>query len=122
MTEEKKSVSEQLMDELEPILNMVDEGGPVHPTEYDESDDIEAAKKITDAVKAVDKIMIGIEGDDLEDASVIVDEYRHLEKDMDYSGAFESDVIESGSIKEKVLKGPDNEWRQDTIWENKEEE
>jgi len=120
--ENKKSVSETMQDELEPIFNMIDEGGPVHPTEFDESDDIEAAKKVTEAVKAVDKIMVGIEGyplDDLEDASVIADEYRHLEKDMDYSGAFESDVIESGSIKEKVLKGP--EWRKGTVWENKEE-
>ena len=65
--ENKKSTSEQLMDELEPINNMVDEGGAIHPTEYDESDD-------------------------LEDAKVVTDEYRKLEKDMDYSGAFESDV------------------------------
>ena len=104
MTEEKKSVSETMQDELEPIFNMIDEGSPVHPTEFDESDDIEAAKKVTDAVTAVDKIMVGLEGyplDDLEDASVIADEYRHLEKDMDYSGAFESD-IKKGSVKEKV--------------------
>ena len=140
MKKNKKSVSETMQDELEPILHpkqikqemqaWEDEGGAVHadmpayihPTEYDESDDLEAAKKVTEAVKAVDKIMVGIEGyplDDLEDASVIADEYRHLEKDMDYSGAFESDVIEPGSIKEKVLKGPD--WRKNTVWENKEE-
>ena len=112
MTEEKKSVSETMQDELEPILNMVDEGGPVHPTEFDESDDIEAAKKITDAVKSIDKIMIGLEGIPLEDLP--------QEKDMDYSGAFESD-IEEGSMKEKVLKGPDPDWRKGTIWENKEE-
>ena len=121
--ENKKSVSETMQDELEPIFNMIDEGGPVHPTEFDESDDIEAAKKVTDAVKAVDKIMVGLEGyplDDLEDAAVIADEYRHLEKDMDYSGAFESD-IEEGSVKEKVLKGPDKDWRKGTVWENNEE-
>ena len=41
-----KSYSQQMQDELEPILNMVDEGGPVHPTEYDESDDLEAAKRM----------------------------------------------------------------------------
>ena len=123
MKEEKKSVSETMQDELEPIFNMIDEGSPVHPTEFDESDDIEAAKKVTDAVKAVDKIMVGLEGyplDDLEDASVIADEYRHLEKDMDYSGAFESDIKE-GSVKEKVLKGPDKDWRKGTVWENNEE-
>ena len=59
-----------MQDELEPIINdMIDEGGPVwHPTEHDESDD-------------------------LEDAKVIEDEYRKLKDiDMDYSGAFESDV------------------------------
>ena len=76
MSEEKiKSTSELLMDELEPIINMVDEGGPVYSnedvpegwipnTEYDESDDIEASKKLE-------------------------------EKDMDYSGAFESDIVEA---------------------------
>ena len=112
MTEEKKSVSEELMDDLEPINNMVDEGGPIHPTEFDESDDIEAAKKITKAVKAVDEIMIGLEGIPLEDLP--------QEKTMDYSGAFESD-IEEGSMKEKVLNGPDKDWRKGTIWENKEE-
>ena len=79
--------------------------------------------KIDLSKKAVDKIMVGLEGyplDDLEDASVIADEYRHLEKDMDYSGAFESDIKE-GSVKEKVLKGPDKDWRKGTIWETKEE-
>jgi len=34
------------MDDLEPILNMVDEG---HSTEYDESDDLEDAKKVVAA-------------------------------------------------------------------------
>ena len=61
MNENKKTVSEELMDDLEPINNMVDEGGYIHPTEYDESDDLEDAKKI----------------------------------DMDYSGAFESDIVEA---------------------------
>ena len=39
MDNKKKSYSENLQDELEPIW---------HPTEYDESDDIEDAKKIVD--------------------------------------------------------------------------
>ena len=44
---DRRSESEKLQDELEPIINdMIDEGGPVwHPTEYDESDDIEEAKR-----------------------------------------------------------------------------
>jgi hypothetical protein len=63
--ENKKSTSEQLMDELEPINNMVDEGGAIHPTEYDESDDLEDAKRLMKNI---------------------------TEKDMDYSGAFESDI------------------------------
>ena len=83
-TENKKSVSETMQDELEPIIYhprrksleemqaWEDEGGAIHPTEYDESDD-------------------------LEDAKVVTDEYRKLEKDMDYSGAFESDVVETAS-------------------------
>ena len=65
MNEDKKTPSEELMDDLEPINDMVDEGGYVHPTEHDESDDLEDAKKI-----------------DIK------------EKDMDYSGAFESDIKE----------------------------
>jgi hypothetical protein len=36
LEENKKSVSQKLMDEIEPIS---------HPTEYDESDDIEEAKR-----------------------------------------------------------------------------
>ena len=107
MTEEKKSVSEELMDDLEPINNMVDEGGPIHPTEFDESDDIEAAKNL-EAVKAIDELMVGIK-----------------DEEMDYSGAFESDIIEDieeGSIKEKVLKGPDKDWRKGTVWEKNKEE
>ena len=68
MTKEK-SVSQKLMDEIEPII---------HPTEYDESDDLEAVKKFEE--------------------------------------------IKPDSVKEKVLKGPNKDWRQGTIWENKEEE
>ena len=70
MNEDKKSTSELLMDELEPIINhprrktfvkkdihnWEDEGGSVHPeyihpTEYDESDDLEDAKKYDPANK-----------------------------------------------------------------------
>ena len=65
MIENKKTPSEELMDELEPINNMVDEGGYIHPTQYDESDDLEDAKKVME------------------------------DKDMDYSGAFESDIVEA---------------------------
>lgn len=39
-----KTPSEQLQDELEPILQWEDEGGYQSPMEYDESDDIEDAK------------------------------------------------------------------------------
>lgn len=39
-----KTPSEQLQDELEPILQWEDEGGYQPPMEYDESDDIEDAK------------------------------------------------------------------------------
>ena len=85
MTEEKKSVSEELMDDLEPINNMVDEGGPIHPTEFDESDDIEAAKNL-EAVKAIDELMVGIK-----------------DEEMDYSGAFESDIIEEINTEEEKL-------------------
>ena len=76
---DRKSESEIMQDELEPIINdMIDEGGPVYSndqscggvpagwipsTEYDESDDLEDAKKII-----------------------------YKEEEMDYSGAFESDV------------------------------
>jgi len=58
----ERTVSEEMQDELEPIIhqshttavfdlepstNMTYEGGPVwHPTEFDESDDIEAAKQM----------------------------------------------------------------------------
>ena len=66
----RRTESEKMQDDLEPIVhNWEDEGGTIHPTEYDESDD-------------------------LEDAKVVTDEYRKLEKDMDYSGAFESDIEE----------------------------
>ena len=56
---DRKSVSENLMDDLEPIIhdqedsseNWENEGGAihpdyVHPTEHDESDDLEAAKRV----------------------------------------------------------------------------
>jgi len=69
MTKKKKSVSEKLQDELEPIW---------HPTEFDESDDIEQAKKVEE--------------------------------------------IKPGSMKEKILKGPDRDWRKGTIWEGDKEE
>ena len=59
--DKKKSTSELLMDELEPIINhsrrkdkiykdthtWEDEGGAIHPTEHDESDDLEDAKAIS---------------------------------------------------------------------------
>ena len=50
MNGKNKSYSEMMQDELEPIFNMIDEGGPVHPTEYDESDDLEAAKRVIESV------------------------------------------------------------------------
>ena len=43
---DEKSVSEQLQDELEPIIHTMSKGiNAAHPTEYDESDDIEYLKK-----------------------------------------------------------------------------
>ena len=72
---DRKSESEKMQDELEPIIHdkdvvdqWEDEGGSIHPeyihpTEYDESDDIEAMKKMDP---------------DLQDANVIEDEYRKL--------------------------------------------
>ena len=53
---DRKSESEKMQDELEPIW---------HPTEHDESDDIEELKKIEN---------------DLRDANVLDDEYRKLNK------------------------------------------
>ena len=56
MNEDKKSTSQKLMDDLEPIINHPRRKNwsqlkhedkvfnQIHPTEYDESDDIEAAK------------------------------------------------------------------------------
>lgn len=61
ISENKKedSLSIQMMNELEPIIDMIDEGGPIHPTEFDESDDIEAAKKIEpDAKKELSQLEI----------------------------------------------------------------
>tara|TARA_Y100000310_G_scaffold295661_1_gene327232 strand:+ start:593 stop:766 length:174 start_codon:yes stop_codon:yes gene_type:complete len=43
MNEDKKSTSQKLMDDLEPIINHP-RRKVYHPTEHDESDDIEAAK------------------------------------------------------------------------------
>lgn len=41
------SFSQQMQDELEPIIQWEDEGGSIHPdTQFDESDDIEAAKHV----------------------------------------------------------------------------
>ena len=59
MNEEKKNLSEseKLMEELEPIYCMIDEGGPIHPTEYDESDDLEAVKKIIEKRKNKEKFV-----------------------------------------------------------------
>ena len=48
MIENKKTPSEELMDELEPINNMVDEGGYIPHTQYDESFDLDDAKKVTE--------------------------------------------------------------------------
>jgi len=44
---DRKSTSEKLMDELEPIW---------HPTEYDESDDLEDAKVIEDEYRKLKEI------------------------------------------------------------------
>ena len=56
----KKSESEIMQDELEPIINdMIDEGGPVwHPTEHDESDDLEDAKVIEDEYRKLKDIAV----------------------------------------------------------------
>ena len=64
---------------------------------------IKHEEKIFGHDKATKKIPISLEGlplNDLEGAEVIDSEYRFLEKDMDYSGAFESDVIEPTDAKE----------------------
>ena len=63
---DRKSESERMQDELEPIIHdwePVDKWEDVHPTEHDESDDIEELKKIEE---------------DLRDANVLDDEYRKL--------------------------------------------
>ena len=44
---DRKSESEKLQDQLEPIF---------HPTEYDESDDLEDAKVIADEYRKLNKI------------------------------------------------------------------
>ena len=67
----RRTESERMQDDLEPIVHdWEDEGGSVHPeyihpTEHDESDEIEELKKIED---------------DLRDANVLDDEYRKLNK------------------------------------------
>ena len=45
---DRKSESEKMQDELEPIW---------HPTEYDESDDLEDAKVIDDEYRKLNKII-----------------------------------------------------------------
>ena len=59
------------MDELEPIINhprrkdkiykdthaWEDEGGAIHPTEHDESDDLEDAKVIEDEYRKLNEFM-----------------------------------------------------------------
>jgi hypothetical protein len=63
---DRRTESEKMQDELEPIIHgWESEGGAVHPTEHDESDEIEELKKIED---------------DLRDANVLDDEYRKLNK------------------------------------------
>ena len=67
-----KSVSQNMMDDLEPIIhdkkdtseNWENEGGAVHPdgpyihpTEHDESDDLEDAKVIDDEYRKLNKII-----------------------------------------------------------------
>ena len=43
----KKSVSEELMDDLEPIYSLIEDA---HPTEHDESDELEAAKNTSEKI------------------------------------------------------------------------
>jgi len=93
---QKRSVSEVLMDDIEPIWNMIDEGSPVHPTQYDESDDIEKAKKVDPAI---------IE----EWATTVVAQWATNEEPVskipgDY---FETARKRIANMKEKVLEGPD---------------
>ena len=57
MNGKTKAVSEELMDDLEPINNMVDEGGPIHPTQYDESDDLEDAKVVEDEYRKLNEFI-----------------------------------------------------------------
>ena len=67
----RRTESERMQDDLEPIVHdWESEGGAVHPeyihpTEHDESDEIEELKKIEE---------------DLRDANVLDDEYRKLNK------------------------------------------
>jgi len=64
-SENKKedSLSIQMMNELEPIIDIIDEGGVpsgwIPSTQYDESDDLEAAKRIEpDAKKELSQLEI----------------------------------------------------------------
>ena len=52
---EKQTVSEQMQDELEPIIHRRDS------TEYDESDDIEMVKNIMDDIEKLQSILRDIE-------------------------------------------------------------
>ena len=49
MREKKLTVSEQMQDELEPIYHW-------HPTEHDESDDLEMVKNIVDDIEKLKSI------------------------------------------------------------------
>jgi len=51
---EKQTVSEQMQDELEPIIHR-------DSTEYDESDDIEMVKNIMDDIEKLQSILRDIE-------------------------------------------------------------
>jgi hypothetical protein len=55
---DRKSESEKMQDECEPIWyeDWENEGGYTHPTEHDESDDLEDAKVIADEYRKLNKI------------------------------------------------------------------
>ena len=101
---DRKSESEKMQDELEPIW---------YSTEHDESDDLEDAKRIEDDVNRMEdeggpagvmerKIT---KGNVFKDIGFTDEEAIALESEMDYSGAFESDVEEEHDpIKKKVYK------------------
>jgi len=54
MREKKLTVSEQMQDELEPIYHW-------HPTEHDESDDLEMVKTIVEDIEKLKSILKDIE-------------------------------------------------------------